>query len=230
MIDFLTVGGAIADIIILAILLISISHGYRRGLSLLLYQAAALILTIILVLILCKPVTNLVIKNTKLDEFLSEHIEEGLNSTFENMIDGELIETEESNISEAIAKKINTYITEAKNKAERNITGYVATNLSHFVVSGLVVLGLAIVIRVASIFIRIAISVLASLPIINTIDKSGGFIFGLIRGLAIIYLILAVISLISPMFADSTITGMISNSNLCSKLYNNNILLNIFVK
>lgn len=230
MIDFLTIGGIITDIIILAILLISISHGYRRGLSLVLYQAVALILTIILVLTLCKPVTNWVIANTGLDEFLSERIEKVLESTFENIGDGELIELEESNISETIAKKINTYISEAKENAEENITGYVATNLSHFVVSGLVVLGLTIIIRIASIFIRFAVSILASLPFINQIDKLGGFIFGTIRGFAIVYLLLAVISLISPLLADSTITGMISNSNICSKLYNNNILLNIFVK
>lgn len=230
MIDFLTIGGIITDIIILAILLISISHGYRRGLSLVLYQAVALILTIILVLTLCKPVTNWVIANTELDEFLSERIEKVLESTFENIGDGELIELEESNISETIAKKINTYISEAKENAEENITGYVATNLSHFVVSGLVVLGLTIIIRIASIFIRFAVSILASLPFINQIDKLGGLIFGTIRGFAIVYLLLAVISLISPLLADSTITGMISNSNICSKLYNNNILLNIFVK
>lgn len=230
MIDFLTVGGIVADIVVLAIILISISHGYRRGLSLLLYQAAALIVTIILVLTLCKPVTNWVIANTELDEFLTEHIETVLDSTFENMSDGELIELEESNISETIAKKINTYISEAKENAEKNITGYVAKNLSNFVVSGIVVLGLAIVIRIASIFLRFAVSILASLPFINQIDKLGGFIFGTIKGFAIVYLLLAVISLVSPMLADSTLTGMISNSNVCSKLYNNNILLNIFVK
>lgn len=230
MIDFLSIGGVVADIIVIALLLISISHGYRRGLSLLIYQAVALILTIILVIALCQPVTNWIVDNTELDEFFSTHIETVLDSTFENMSDGELIETEESNISESIAKKINTYITEAKENATNNITGYVASNLSHFVVSGLVVLGLAIIIRIASIFIRIAISILASLPIIKTIDKSGGFVFGLIRGFAIVYLILAVISLVSPLMADSTLTGMIKNSNLCANLYNNNILLNIFVK
>ena len=133
-------------------------------------------------------------------------------------------------MSEAIAKKINTYITEAKENAEENITAYVATNLSNFVVSGIVVLGLAIVIRIASIFIKVAVSILASLPIIKTVDKTGGFVFGLIRGFVIVYLILAVISLISPLIADATLTGMIKNSNLCANLYNNNILLNIFVK
>lgn len=230
MIDFLSIGGVVADIVVLAIMLISISHGYRRGLSLLLYQAVALILTIILVFALCQPVTNLVINNTELDEYLSGQIETVLNSTFENMANGELIETEESNISEAIAKKINTYIAEAKEKAEDNITGYVATNLSHFAVSGLVILGLAIVIRIASMIIRIAVSILASLPFIKSIDRLGGFIFGLVRGLAIVYLILAVISLISPLMADATLTGIIKNSNFCANLYNNNILLNIFVK
>lgn len=230
MIDFLSVGGVVADIVVIAIILISISHGYRRGLSLLLYQAVALILTIVLVIALCKPVTNLVVENTELDEFLSNRIETVLDSTFENIGDGELIETEESHMSEAIAKKINTYISEAKENAEGNITAYVASNLSHFAVSGLVVLGLAIVIRIASMFIKIAISIVASLPIIKSIDRSGGFVFGLIRGFAIVYLILAVISLVSPLIADATLTGMIKNSNLCANLYNNNILLNIFVK
>lgn len=230
MIDFLSIGGIVADIAVIAIILISISQGYRRGLSLLIYQAVALILTIILVITLCKPVTNFVIENTGLDEFISGHIENVLESTFDNISTGELIELEDSNMSEAIAEKINSYITEAKDKAEENITAYVASNLSHFVVSGLVVLGLAIVIRLASMFIRVAVSILASLPIIKTFDRTGGFVFGLIRGFAIVYLILAVISLISPLMADASLTGMIKNSNICANLYNNNILLNIFVK
>lgn len=230
MIDFLSIGGTVADICVIAIILISISHGYRRGLSLLIYQAVALILTIILVLTLCKPVTNWVVENTEFDEFITGHIETVLEDTFDNIDQGELIELNDSNMSEAIAKKINSYISEAEKNAEDNITKYVATKLSHFVVSGVVVLGLAIIIRIASMFIRIAVSILASLPIIKTIDRSGGFVFGLIRGFAIVYLILAVISLVSPLMADASLTGMIKNSNICSNLYNNNILLNIFIK
>lgn len=230
MIDFLSIGGTVADIVVVAIILISVSHGYRRGLSLLLYQAVALIVTLILVFTLCKPVTNWVVENTKLDEFISEHIETVLDQTFDNLDQGELIELDDSNMSEAIAEKINSYITEAKENAEGNITKYVATNLSSFVVSGLVVLGLAIVIRIASMFLRVAVSIFASLPFIKTIDRSGGFVFGLIRGFAIVYLLLAIISLISPLMADASLTGMIKNSNICANLYNNNILLNIFVK
>lgn len=230
MINFLAIGGIIADIVILAIILLSTGQGYRRGLSLLVYQAVALIITIILVLTLCQPVTNFVITNTELDEFVTEKIENMLESTFENIAEGELISSEDSNISEAISTKINSYISEAKESATENITTYVAEKLSLFVVSGIVVLGLSIVIRLASTFLRIVISVLASLPIINKIDKVGGFAFGLIRGLAIVYLILAVISLISPLIANSAFTGMIKCSNICSKLYNNNIILNMFLK
>lgn len=230
MIDFLAVGGTVADIVVLAIILLSIGHGYRRGLSLLIYQAVALIITIILVLALCKPVTNVIIEKTEIDEFLSGKIETMLESTFENMGDGELITSDDSHISEAISDKINSYIQEAKDQAEESIPKYVAEKLSLFVVSGIVVLGLAIVVRIASEFLRIVISVLASLPIINKIDKVGGFAFGLIRGFAIVYLILAVISLVSPLIADATFTGMIKNSNICSNLYNNNIILNMFLK
>lgn len=232
MIDFLSIGGIIADIVVIAIILLSIAQGYRRGLSLLIYQAIALVVTIILVLVLCKPVTNWVVENTEFDEFLSTKIEEMLSSTFENIdIDaGELITTEDSNISEAIATKINTYISEAKQNAEENVSKYVANELSLFVVSGVVVLGLSIVIRIAAMFLRVVVSVLASLPIINKIDKTGGFVFGLVRGFVIVYLILAVISLISPLIADATLTAMIKNSNVCAGLYNNNILLNMFIK
>ena len=230
MIDFLSIGGIVADIVVIAIILISISHGYRRGLSLLVYQAVALILTIILVIALCKPVTNWVVANTELDEFISKHVETVVEDTFDGINEGELIELEDSNMSEAIAKKINTYIAEAKENSKGSISSYVAKNLSHFVVSGLVILGLAIIIRIASMLIRVAVSIIASLPFIKTIDKSGGFVFGLIRGFAIVYLLLAFVSLVSPLMADATLTGMIKNSNICSTLYNNNILLNMFIK
>ena len=228
--NFILIGGIIADLVLISILVSSTAEGHRRGLSLLIYQAIAMVLTIILVLSLCKPVTNMVIKNTKLDESISKQVESVLNESFENIGDGELIATENSNISETIAKQINSYIAEAKEAAEDNISGYVARSLSHFVVSGLVIIGLSIIIRFGLSLLKFAISFVANLPLIKQIDKSGGLVFGLLRGFIIVYLILAIISLISPLLAETSIIAVIKNSKICSIFYNNNILLNIFTK
>ena len=58
----------IIDIIIILIFVISIFIAYIRGLSSVIYQLASWIITIILIFVLCRPITNVIIDRTSLDE------------------------------------------------------------------------------------------------------------------------------------------------------------------
>ena len=65
----------IVDIIIILIFVSSIAIAYVRGLSSVIYQLASWIITIILIFVLCRPITNVIIDNTTLDETISEKIQ-----------------------------------------------------------------------------------------------------------------------------------------------------------
>jgi hypothetical protein len=59
-------------------------------------------------------------------------------------------------------------------------------------------------------------------------NKSGGLIYGILKGFFMIYLILAVFSLISPIIYEYGIIQSILDSSLGSNMYNNNLILNVF--
>ena len=77
-------------------------------------------------------------------------------------------------------------------------------------------------------FIRFAAELIANLPVIRLFNKSGGLIYGVLKGFFIVYLLLAVFSLISPIIYEYGVIQAIQDSALGSGMYDNNLILNIF--
>ncbi len=89
---------------------------------------------------------------------------------------------------------------------------------------------LLILSRFFLLFIRFAAELLANLPFIKMFNKSGGLIYGIIKGFLVVYLILAVFSVISPLISSWGIISAIEDSTLGSKMYNNNFIVNLVIK
>ena len=220
--------GILIDLFIVLIIL-SISYmGYRKGLTSVLYKIIVFIVSLLIVFVLYKPVANIVIKNTKIDDNIATTIK---NVLPENIVNAESkIEENDSKISNGSMELINKYISEAIEKSEQNIVNYVATKLSYIVVQ----IGTIIVLYIASNIIlfvlKFAIDIVVKLPIISTFNQAGGLIYGVIKSFLIIYIILAILSLLSPMISSWGIIEAIEDSFLGSRMYNNNVLVNLIIK
>ncbi len=214
------------DIVVILIFAVSIFIAYIRGLSSVIYQLASWIITIILIFILCRPITNVLINRTSLDETISAKIQANLEENFkENFEEGTTIDNEESNISNSVINIINEYINEAKDEGAQDIAKYVSDEISYIAVSAIVILGIFIFARVVSILLKFILEVIVSIPIFGTVNKVGGIAYGIIRAFLIVYIILAIISLLSPMIANTGIISEIKSSNIASIFYNDNIIL-----
>ena len=221
----------IVDIIIILIFVSSIAIAYVRGLSSVIYQLASWIITIILIFILCRPITNVIIDNTTLDETISEKIQINLEDNFgENLEEGTSINEEDSNISNSVIGLINGYISEANEKGTENIAKYVSDEISYIAVSAIVILGIFIFARVISLILKFVLDVIVSLPVFGTVNKVGGIAYGVIRAFLIIYIVLAIISLLSPTLANTGLISTIKSSHIGSIFYNDNIILNFLQK
>ncbi len=221
----------IVDIIIILIFVSSIAIAYVRGLSSVIYQLASWIITIILIFILCRPITNVIIDNTTLDETISEKIQINLEDNFgENLEEGTSINEEDSNISNSVIGLINGYISEANEKGTENIAKYVSDEISYIAVSAIVILGIFIFARVISLILKFVLDVIVSLPVFGTVNKVGGIAYGVIRAFLIIYIVLAIISLLSPTLANTGLILAIKSSHIGSIFYNDNIILNFLQK
>ncbi len=231
MIDFVSVGAVIADIALVLVFVISISLAYRRGLTLLAFNLICLVITFVAVIALCKPVTSLIYDKTNIDEFFSKHIKNSIGDFIENQIDQSgKINTDKTNIAKPIADKINSYIEEAEKNSVTDVSKYIADKLAYIVISAIVLILLFVVVRLLTIFLRAVLFFITELPFIHSIDKVGGIAYGILRAYLIIYLILAVLSLFSPLMANTGIIAAINNSKICGNFYNNNIFLKILLK
>ena len=82
--------------------------------------------------------------------------------------------------------------------------------------------------RIVLKFIAALGDLIAKLPILKQFNKLGGTIFGALKGLLIVYVILAVVYLISPLLKENA-TKSIDETILTKAMYNNNIITKIIL-
>lgn len=227
-INWVAFGGILVDLVLISIVISNAFWGYRRGLVNVIFQVLAFIVSLLIMFVLYKPVANTIMKNTSLDERLTVAIASNLSGT--TLADGNLIDAEQSNISTSVVNLINSFVTEALHKAETNVVGYVSGQLARMMIYTGTMLALFIISRTLLVIVRFVAELIGNLPIIKMFNKSGGLIFGVIKGFVIAYAILAVLSVISPLISQIGIISAIQDSTFGSAMYNNNILLKLFFK
>ena len=225
-INWVAFGGILVDLVIISIIISNAFWGYRRGLVNVIFQALAFIVSLLIMFVLYKPVANTIMNATSLDETLSSAIAANLTGT--TLSDGELLNAEQSNISTSVVNLINSFVTEALNKAETDVVAYASNQLAKMMIYTGTMLLLFIVSRTLLVFVRFVAELIGNLPIIKMFNKSGGLIFGVIKGFVIAYAILAILSVLSPIISQIGIISAIQDSTFGSAMYNNNILLNLF--
>ena len=215
----------IIDLIVIGIIFLSTFLGYRKGLIGVAFKIASFIIAIIITLILFKPISNYIINNTEFAQTIENTIVQKL-STAE--IENGQIKQENSNLPEVIVNYINVGLQDTVNEAKDSIVKMVARNLAETIIDIIVIIGLFIITRLLLLFAKAILEAISEIPIIKQFNKAGGILYGILRGLLLIYLTLAIISLILPMLDKTAILNIINNSILTKVLYNNNIILMIF--
>ena len=211
--------GIIIDIVVIAILALSIFLGYKRGLIKVIFNLCAFLVALILTFILYKPVASFVIQNTDLyDNIKQVVLENGITEKKEDVIDNN------AGVDKYIEKYTYNAITEAKNDVVKSAADTIALNAVNVMVS----IGLFIVIRILLIFARFLVEALAELPIVKQFNELGGALYGAITGLITIYAILAIVFFIVSINGFEYINEAIDMSIITKYLYGNNIILNIF--
>ena len=201
----------ILDLIVILIIALFTFIGYKQGLIKSAIKIASFFIAIIIALVLYKPVSTLIINNTTIDDKIENTIIEKV--TPEGM-------KPEDEASQA-TKIPQGFIVEANN----SIKDIANTTTIKEVCTVLV---LYIIARIALKFVAALGDLIAKIPILKQFNKLGGTIFGLIKGLLIVYVILAVVYLISPLLKENT-SNKIEKSMLTKNMYNNNLITKIIL-
>ena len=182
----------VVDLIIVAIILLSTFLAYKKGIITLAIQLVAVVIAIVLTLILYKPVSNVIINVTGIDETIQNAILEEANDIMTNGEEG----------SNQVVESI-----------QNNMLPETARTISINIIEGAIILILYIVIRIILRFVTALANLVSKLPILNQLNQLGGIIYGILRGILIVYIILLLVNL----------SGEIEPQNLlksCSKFSN----------
>lgn len=206
----------IVDIVIIGIILLCLIIGYVRGLTGSLIKILSFVLSIVIAFILFVPISNFIINNTQIDEKIEQSIREKL-------IDNS---QEDEKMPEAITDYIGQKVEQATDGAKEAIINSTARDVSITIVKSGTWIILFIIARILLIFLKFITGLIARLPVIKQFDKLGGSIYGILEGLVIVYVLLAIISFASPV-VDGNLIKEIEKSNVGSVMYNDNLLLKI---
>lgn len=203
----------IIDLIIVAIILLFTFLGYKRGLIKVAIKLCTFFIAIILAFMLYKPIANLVIENTNIDEKIETTIIEHILP--EGASEDDKIETSNDLPSIILKNSENTV---------KSISKSCSTTLIETVCLLLIFIIVKIVLR----FVTFLADLIAKLPILKQFNELGGTIYGILEGLFIVFTGFAIISLIAPML-DTNFIEAVNSSILGSLCYNNNILLKLIM-
>ena len=221
--------GIVIDIIIVLLIVLSTFFGYKKGLVGVIFKIFSFLIAIVLMLILYKPVSNYVINNTDYDENIKTTISEKLSS--KDIDTGEMLKSDEENqYPEIVVEYVNKYAVEAVNEGKANIIEYVSDKLSIVIINVIIAIALFIAINLLLLVVQFLTRFIVKLTILKQFDKTGGIIYGLLKGIISIYLILAILSICSALMPNSGILEMIQKSYLGNAMYNNNIILKLVLK
>lgn len=201
--------GIVIDIILVLIVALSAFLGYKKGLVELGAKLFAGIIAIVITLIIYKPVGNIVIKNTSIDEKIENTILEKTT----NVIDENSKISDNKYIQDASDNAVSQVKEEVLPEQARNIAVnivYVATALILFIVSKIV---LSIVISLAN--------AVASLPILKQFNEVGGLLYGLVRGAIISFVLILVIGTIAKLNPNGSLSKNVESTYLLKEVYDN---------
>ena len=210
--------GIILDVIIVAIVVLNIFICYKKGLVKLAVGLIAVLAAIILALILYKPVSNIIIKNTDIDEKIENAIINNFSADTNG--NGEVRYV-------GILDYLEKYVDDAINKTQNEIVYETAGTMAIKIVNTAVLLGIFLIVRIVLQLLTFVSDIITSLPIIKQFNEVGGVLYGIAKAILIIHVILAILFFVIFATENATISNAIADSFITKFLYEHNLLLNI---
>ena len=200
--------GIIIDGIIILFILVSVFLGYKKGLVSLGIHLVAFVVALVIAFILYRPIGNLIINSTEIDESLQGAIETKLE---------EIVGNDDTQVV------TNSIIGDIQSGA----ISETSRSLSMNIIYGATIIILFIILRIVLVFISAIANWVAELPILKQANKAGGIVYGLLRGLLITYVVLLIVGLIITFNPDGGLNETINQTYLAKAMMEYNIL-NVF--
>lgn len=204
----------IFDVIVIAIIALCTFIGYKQGLVKSAIKILSFFIAIIVAFVLYKPVSMLIINKTSIDDSIKNTMIEKIKP--DGIEQDEEISLDQSTPLSILDNATNTTIEEIAD----------AFTIKLIETGALLVIFIAV--KIALKFVTALTDLITKLPILKQVNKTGGIAYGIIKGVIIVYTILAVVYLVAPLL-NKSVSENIDKSYITKTLYNNNIILKIIL-
>ena len=217
----------ILTIIILAVFVLCVFSGFKKGFL----KTAFSLVSWVLVLILCNfatpIVTDMLVQNTEVEVIVQTTVETKVMEAVEQAVQN----SDVSELEAALPAELKDLLLgEHESINELLLDSSKPIDVTP-VVNGIIgILGFVvtvIVLRIAMVIVELALGVVAKLPLIGPADKLLGIACGGVKGLIWCWVILAVVSVLALTGVNTEFAGYIAQSELLTWLQDNNVLLNL---
>jgi len=213
------------DLLILVITIFSVTSGYKKGFLKTITGLFSIVLSLILAMTLYPLAAN-IIKNTPVYDVVYENTASVIYEP----------DTHTGQVSEFGAGKLNLPrdFTDSLQNQIDNTTGSVRKTIANTVATAAVkIVSMLLVFLFARLLLFLITSlagVIKKLPIIGWGDSLLGALFGLFRGMLVVYILLAVVTLFTSASYDGKISRTIKQSEFAKVMYHHNVLLDFLYK
>ena len=194
-------------IVVICIIAWNAVRGYTRGLLRIVYSLAACILMLTASSMAAPYVRDNILSQTGIESVIYSNIEKQI------AVQGQKA-TGDFDMANILLQQSGAY-----DSISVQLTNAIMTGLSFFIV--IFLLG------IVEFFVRRLIRKIERVPVISTVNRVAGFGVGFIKGIVIVWLLLALISLLATSEAGQAMTVYINDSLMLKYLYENNPVIKL---
>jgi uncharacterized membrane protein required for colicin V production len=222
----------ILTIIILAVLVLSVIGGYKKGFLKTAFSLVAWIVVLILCNFVTPIVTDMLVEKTEIEVVVQKtvdtKIDQVINETITETIEG----TDLAELEAALPAELKDALLGENGSLQEVVTNGVDLDTAGLVNGIVGILGFVItviVLRLAMLVVELALNLVGKLPLIGPMDKILGLACGAGKGIILCWVILAVVSVLALTGTNTELATYISQSELLTWLQDNNVLLNLIL-
>ena len=213
-------------IAVLVLLVWNLFQGYTKGFMKTVFALVSWVIVLMACNIATPMVTDFLMEETEIAVTITQALEEKIN---EMIAESGVLQMEENIPDELQAALLGEAggFEEILNSGGEMIVN--STSIVYTLVWIVAVILVIVVTRVALMLIDFVLGIAAKLPIIGSLDKVLGVLFGGAKGLLVCWLLLAVVGVLSITGANADLAAYITQSQFLTWMQDNNFILNMFV-
>lgn len=205
----------IIDIIILLLIILGAFAGYKKGLVGILVSLIGLVLALILGFILQGPVSNYLYNDTGIGSSISDNVSSFITDALDK----------KSENSESNNDEVSFYAGILKNITNEDQINDAAKNITMYILKGVSFIAIFFTVFIICYILSMILNLVFDLPLLSSVNKLGGIGAGALKALIKIWILLAIISFLSPIPMVDGVVEYIQKTNITNYLYSNNIIV-----